>query len=129
MASEPKTIEVEPGGELDRLLDEARRTPLRLVRGGDSFRVLREGELEEPVDSPLSPEHGTPAIADVRESVAARSRRGDEHDDIWANYDPEVAIEGIRKAAGTWQGLVDAEAFKAYVRERRRTKNRPPVRR
>lgn len=91
MASEPKTIEVEPGGELDRLLDEATDAPLRLVRGDKRFRVVREP------------------------------------DDIWRGYDAERAIEGIRQAAGAWKGLVDAEEFKAYIRERRRTKNRPPV--
>jgi len=40
----------------------------------------------------------------------------------------ERTLEGINRAAGSWKGLVDAEAFKAYIRERRRTKNRPPVR-
>jgi hypothetical protein len=42
----------------------------------------------------------------------------------------EVArtLEGINRAAGSWKGLVDAEEFKSYIRERRRTKNRPPVR-
>lgn len=44
MASERKTIEVAPGSEVDRLLDEARRTPLRLVRGEEAFEVnLEEG--------------------------------------------------------------------------------------
>jgi hypothetical protein len=38
------------------------------------------------------------------------------------------SIEGIQKAARAWQGLIDAEAFKAYIREWRRTKNRPSVR-
>jgi hypothetical protein len=36
--------------------------------------------------------------------------------------------EGIRKAAGRWKDIVDADAFKAYIRERRRTSSRPPVR-
>ena len=44
MASEPKTVEVAPGSELDRWLDEAERTPLRLVRNGVSFRLAREEE-------------------------------------------------------------------------------------
>lgn len=42
MASEPKTIEVEPGSEVDRLLVEAERAPLRLVRGGVRFRLVQE---------------------------------------------------------------------------------------
>ena len=37
-------------------------------------------------------------------------------------------LDGINRAAGAWKGLVDAEEFKAYIRERRRTKNRPSVR-
>ena len=48
-------------------------------------------------------------------------------DDIWANYDPEASREGILRAAGSWRDI-DAEAFKAYIRERRLTKNRPSVR-
>ena len=36
--------------------------------------------------------------------------------------------EGILKAAGRWKEIVDAEAFKGYIRERRRTSSRPPVR-
>lgn len=35
---------------------------------------------------------------------------------------------GIREAAGGWEGLVDAEAFKTYIAQRRRTRNRPAVR-
>ena len=44
MVSEPKTVEVEPGSELDRLLDEAAKTPLRLVRNGARFRLVPEDE-------------------------------------------------------------------------------------
>lgn len=92
MASEPKTVEVEPGSELDRLLDEAARAPLRLVRNGEPFRLDREA--------------------------------GDE--DIWAGYDPELARESTLAASGAWKDF-DADGFKAYIRERRRTKNRPSV--
>ena len=42
MEGEPKTIEVAPGSELDRLLDEAAEAPLRLVRNGERFRLDRE---------------------------------------------------------------------------------------
>ena len=42
MASEPKTIEVESGSELDRLLDEADEAPVRLVRNGVRYRLGRE---------------------------------------------------------------------------------------
>lgn len=36
------------------------------------------------------------------------------------------SIAGIRKAAGVWDDI-DAEEFKAYIRDRRRTANRPSV--
>ncbi|HET9016511.1 MAG TPA: hypothetical protein VFN57_13010 [Thermomicrobiaceae bacterium] len=48
-------------------------------------------------------------------------------DDIWAGYDPGWALEQIQAAVGGWRGLIDADAFKAYVHERRRTANRPSV--
>src|SRR5262249_31443427 len=38
-----------------------------------------------------------------------------------------LSIEGIQWAAGSWAGIVDTEAFKAYIRERRRSSSRPPV--
>jgi len=87
-----KIIEVEPDGELARLLDEADGGEIQLVRDGVRYRLARE------------------------------------RDDIWAGYDLEKSLAGIRKAAGSWKGLIDAEEFKAYIRERRRTKNRPSVR-
>jgi hypothetical protein len=89
-----KTIHVEPGSELARLLDEATEAPVVLERNGDRFRVERE---------------------------VARA------DDVWADYDPQRALEAIMKAAGGWEGLIDAEEFKEYIRERRRTANRPSV--
>ncbi len=44
MASEPTTITVEAGSELDRLLDEAAGGPVRLVRNADRFRLVREDD-------------------------------------------------------------------------------------
>lgn len=43
-------------------------------------------------------------------------------------YDPERARAGILAGAGSWKGVVDAEALKANLRERRRPRNRPSVR-
>ncbi len=42
MATTEKTIEVEPGGELDRLLDEANGARLILVKNGVRYRLDRE---------------------------------------------------------------------------------------
>lgn len=55
MASEPKVIDVEPGGEIDRLLDEAAERPLRLVRGDRSFRLDVE-PVEEDIWANYDPE-------------------------------------------------------------------------
>jgi hypothetical protein len=49
-----------------------------------------------------------------------------EEKDLLAAYDPEAIREGIRKATGSWKDI-DAEAFKGYIRERRRASSRPPV--
>lgn len=46
-------------------------------------------------------------------------------DDIWAGYDPEKAIEGMRAAAGSWKDI-DAEALKADVRRWREEGSREP---
>jgi hypothetical protein len=46
--------------------------------------------------------------------------------DIWANYDPEKARQGIRKSAGALKG-VDHDALKTDIREQRsqNSKGRP----
>jgi hypothetical protein len=38
----------------------------------------------------------------------------------------ERSRAGVREAAGSWRDI-DADAFKTYIRERRKTANRPPV--
>jgi hypothetical protein len=48
-----------------------------------------------------------------------------DNDDIWKGYAPERTVETLSAIAGGWVGLVDAEEFKAYIAERRRTANRP----
>jgi hypothetical protein len=71
--------------------------------------------LDEAADRPL-----------LLEKDGVRYRLDREETDIWAGYDPEAAIEGIRAAAGSWKDI-DAEVFKAYIRERRKASSRPPV--
>ena len=95
MVHAAKVIHVEPGSELDRVLEAAGDTPVELERGGVRYRLSQVG--------------------------APRSEQ------LWKDYDPERAAESIRKAAGGWKDNIDAEAFKAYIYERRRTKNRPSV--
>ena len=46
-------------------------------------------------------------------------------DDIWAGYDPQKAIDGMRAAAGSWKDI-DAEALKADIRRWREVGSREP---
>jgi uncharacterized protein (DUF433 family) len=68
-------------------------------------------------------------IADVKACLVyahqVLQRLGDE---ATAPHPEDVARsrEGIREAAGSWQGI-DTAAFKAYIKERRHTANRPAV--
>lgn len=134
MASEPKTIEIEPGGEVDRLLDEARRTPLRLVRGGESFRVNLEEEAQDTsadYDPDLARASTLAFSGRIGDAVREPTEDGLSIADE-ANRRPSAeqvarSIAGIRAAAGSWKDI-DTEAFKAYIRERRRTSSRPPIR-
>lgn len=75
MVHETRIIHVEPGSDLDRLLDEVGNRSIVLERRGARFRLNRE---------PLP-------IAD--------------ENDIWANYDPERAGAAIRRAAGAWSDV------------------------
>ncbi len=52
-------------------------------------------------------------------------RIGDE-DTVPSPEDVARSREGIREAAGSWKDI-DTEAFKAYIKDRRQTANRPAV--
>lgn len=104
--TEPRLLKVEPHSELGLLLKGAADTGEPVVVDTGEARYV------------AGVTSGSPDVAEDRDPANRRPSA------------EQVArsIEGIRKAAGGWQGLVDAEAFKAYIRERRRTKNRPSVR-
>lgn len=107
VSAEPVTITVAPDSELGANLRDAAKTGRTLiVDTGEAVYSLEIGTKAEGPDSHV------PSGLDEPPSPEQVAR----------------SIEGIRKAAGSWKGLVDAEEFKAYIRERRRTKNRPPVR-
>ena len=52
MVAGPRTIPVAPDSELDRILDEAAAGNVVLVRGGERFRVMREGTSGLPAMDP-----------------------------------------------------------------------------
>jgi hypothetical protein len=87
-------------------------TPKKIIVEPDSELARL---LDEAAEQPL-----------LLEKDGVRYRLDKEEADIWAGYDPDAALEGIRAAAGSWKDI-DAEAFKAYIRERRKASSRRPV--
>ena len=75
MTNESEVIHVDPGSELDRLLDEADDGPVILKRRGRRYRLVSESlKIADP-------------------------------DNIWADYDPEKALAATRAAAGKWKDV------------------------
>ena len=97
-AIEPKTIEVVPGSELARLLDEANGASLVLVKDGVRYHLDREPS--DPGATLRNP---------------------------WATYDPDLALAGMREAAGSWSD-VDTEKLKEDIYRWREEGSRPPER-
>lgn len=96
-----KTVHIAPDSELSALLSEAAETGARLVVDTGEATYRLRVELE-------------------RISGETVARRLPTPEEI------ERSRAGIRESAGGWPDI-DAEAFKAYIRERRRTSSRPPV--
>ena len=92
----PRTIRVPPDSELSHLLHEA----------------IESGELV------------TVDTGDAVYRIGVESARRVDPTRRPAAEELERSRAGIREAAGSWREI-DVEAFKAYVRERRRTANRP----
>lgn len=101
MVQRPKTIHVEPGSELDRLLEAVGEAPVELEKRGVRYRVVK---LEVATsDHPL--------------------QLADEHD-LWKGYDPEKVRANMRAAAGSW-GDLDIETLKADLSRAREEGTRP----
>jgi hypothetical protein len=94
-----KMLRVPPDSELSHLLHDALASgsPVTVDTGDVIYKLGVEAALRAPA-------------VDQRPTAEAAER----------------SRSGIRQAAGSWAD-VDADAFKAYIRERRRTENRPPV--
>ena len=101
MAKAADKIVVAPDSDVARLVKRASdaRTPLLVDTGDGLYRVQVWPTIAHEQPAPTPDRRPTP------EQV-------------------EGSREGIRKLAGGWVGLIDAEAFKAYIRERRKTPGR-----
>ena len=64
MVTAEKTIAVEPGTELDRLLDQANGTPLILVKDGVRYRLARE-DAEPDIWATYDPERVRRALKET----------------------------------------------------------------
>ncbi len=110
MVPEAKTIEVAPGSELARVLDEAAGKRLVLVKDGVRYHLTPE---DAPPPSTISDRPGT------SEGTAPR--------DPWADYDPDKLWEGVQAAAGSISPE-EGERMKEYIYAAREAGTRPPNR-
>jgi hypothetical protein len=85
MAITDRTIDVVPGGELDRLLNEADGKPLILVRDGVRFRLQRE-DPKPDIWANYDPER----VLKVLEETAGS----------WRDIDTEALIAEIHEQRG-----------------------------
>ena len=106
MHKELKRITVKPDSELGVLIKDA-ATPHA------SFLVTIDG-VAYFIDVEIVGSEET-------EVVSGAARRVPDPDEVARSQ------EGIRQAAGGWKDIVDAEEFKAYIANRRRTSSRPRV--
>ncbi|MHB8646759.1 MAG: hypothetical protein ACYDAR_13295 [Thermomicrobiales bacterium] len=97
MASERETIDISNNPDLLRLVE--------TMRQRNASAVLTNGTENVAVVTP---------VGDAPKRRGKRARTQADHD-------------AFVQAAGSWKGLIDGEQFKAYIRERRKTANRPSV--
>ena len=98
MTATVRTIEIAPGSDLARLLDEAEGAPLVMIRDGRRYRVEPEAPAEQP-----------------------------EARDPWADYDPAKLRAGIEAAAGSISPE-EAERWIEDIYRWREEGTRPPDR-
>ena len=82
--SEPKKLTVEPGSEIDRLLDQADETGVLIERNGDVYRVERAGSATQQLWEGYDPE----AVQTALDATAGS----------WADVDVETLIGQIYRA-------------------------------
>lgn len=71
--------------------------------------------------------HTSAVLTNGTENVAVMTPVGEAPRRRRTRVKTQADHDAFIQAAGSWKGLIDAEAFKAYLRERRKTANRPSV--
>jgi hypothetical protein len=86
-----------------------------------TIHVAPGSELDRPPET-----YGDTPVELERDGVRYRLERVETTSAATALSDERIArsIAGIQKASGAWDDI-DTDEFKAYIRERRRTANRP----
>ena len=74
---------------------------IKVVQGGELAKLLTEAEA-------------MPILLEKDGELFRLERMKKESKDIFANYDSQAALAGIRDAAGSWKD-VEPEAFKAKL--------------
>ena len=98
MSVQPKSYKVDPDSELGRVVKEAASSHQPILVDTGEAVYRVAADQETSTQLPLP----------TAEEVAA-------------------SIEGIKQAIGAWTGLIDAEAYKSYIYDRHKTKNRTSV--
>lgn len=97
MASEREMIDISNNPDLLRIVE--------AMRQRNTSAVLTNGTESVAVVTPIG------------EATKRRSKR------VRTQADHDAFVS----AAGSWKGIIDADTFKAYIRERRKIANRPSV--
>jgi hypothetical protein len=91
------------------------------------YTVASDGETARLIKAAAA--SAEPIRVDTGEAVYRVAADAEVAEDLPVPSAEEVAasIAGIKAAAGSWVGLVDAEELKTYLRARRKTANRPSL--
>ncbi len=84
---------------------------IKVSEGSELARLLTEADA-------------APLLLEKDGELYRLERMEKEPEDIFANYDPEAALAGIREAAGSWKD-VEPEEFKAKLYRAREEGTRP----
>jgi hypothetical protein len=87
---------------------------IKVPQGSELARLLTQAET-------------APLLLEKDGELFRLERMEKEPEDIFAQYDPEAALAGIKAAAGSWKDI-DVKAFKEWIYRAREEGSRPSSR-